>query len=203
MKAREFLQKAIDTLADRGSRYESGQEENSMREIVDLHAMLISDIGLSELEGWFFMLSLKLIRLRKSIEQGKASNDSIVDLLGYTAKLGECLFPPEEKENPIFGPVKFNPNKFVTLPCRHLTATMTDREDYIVLICDNCSEEFGTREYLNGRSPGASAEGSAAQSRPAGPSSATEQPRCGDGGTWGNSSGQPVSRPSYWRPLVG
>src|ERR1700737_2592033 len=91
MKAREFLQSAINTLADRGSQYESGQEENSMRQIVELENELIG-AQLSELEGWFFMLSLKLVRLRKSIEQGKASKDSIVDLLGYTAKLGECLF---------------------------------------------------------------------------------------------------------------
>ena len=103
MKAKDFLDKAISVLAERGSKYESNGEENSMAEIVELQANLIGDRdaafeSMTELEGWFFMLALKLVRLRKSIEQGKASKDSIVDLLGYTAKMGECLFADEPTE---------------------------------------------------------------------------------------------------------
>ena len=176
MKARSFLETAIEALATRGREYEAGQEENSMAEIVELHGKLIVDSGwggLDELEGWFFMLALKLVRLRKSIQQGKASKDSIVDLLGYTAKMGECLFADEDEpeltlammdeavkaaEQVAIKPVMRDGALVYDIPpspllaeqdCLHISCTMKDIEDRLVIVCDDCPKQFTAKEFVD------------------------------------------------------
>lgn len=156
MKAKQFLETSIATLAERGSTYESGKEENSMREITALARALIG-AQVSELEGWYIMLALKLVRLRKSIEQGKASKDSIVDLLGYTAKLGECLFPESEPGTTIQGRrPQFDAANYAAVcsgprtVCPHFSSTIKEEGDILKLVCDECGKEFTAREYVDG-----------------------------------------------------
>lgn len=150
MKAREFLAKATEVLTERGGQYESGQEENSMAEIVSLHADLTPDqlSELTELEGWFFMLALKLVRLRKSIEQDKASEDSIVDLLGYTAKLGECLFPAAPELVTRIPGDTIHCGQTISYVCTHEKTALTSADGDLVIICDDCGIPMTVSRYL-------------------------------------------------------
>lgn len=91
MKAQEILQKAIDTLQQRGAQngYD-GKEERSAAEVANLFNWH-TDKNLSEADAWRFLVSLKEVRLKRQIENGGDITDTLVDLVCYTALLAECL----------------------------------------------------------------------------------------------------------------
>jgi hypothetical protein len=83
----EILEEAAETLKQRGVDYDgNGYEggERSMGKTVEIFRA-ITGIELSELDGWRFLISLKLARSTS----GKPKRDNYVDLAGYTALAGE------------------------------------------------------------------------------------------------------------------
>lgn len=85
---RGILTEAADTLKQRGVDYDGkGYEggERSMEQTVKLFEAL-TGVKLTELDGWRFLICLKLARSTT----GKPKRDSYVDIAGYTALAGEC-----------------------------------------------------------------------------------------------------------------
>ena len=84
----KILDDAAQTLRDRGVEYDGkGYQggERSMDQTVEIF-QAITGIKLSALDGWRFLLALKLARSTT----GKPKRDSYVDLAGYAALAGEC-----------------------------------------------------------------------------------------------------------------
>lgn len=91
MKAHEILEQASATLKQRGEQngYDK-KEERNMAEIVRLFNQK-ADSNLNEAAGWQFMICLKEVRLTRQLENGGDINDTLVDLISYTALLAESL----------------------------------------------------------------------------------------------------------------
>lgn len=84
----KILDDAAKTLRDRGVEYDGkGYQggERSMAQTVEIFKA-ITGVQLTELDGWRFLLALKLARSTT----GKPKRDSYVDLAGYAALAGEC-----------------------------------------------------------------------------------------------------------------
>jgi hypothetical protein len=87
MTAEQLLNDAARLLAERGKEYDKDrQQERSMGQIVRAFNV-ISGQNLTELEGWLFMQTLKLVRLHNSPTFHK---DSAMDAIAYTALAAEC-----------------------------------------------------------------------------------------------------------------
>ncbi len=83
-----ILTEAAEILKQRGIDYDGkGYQggERSMEQTVKLFEVLTGK-KLSELDGWRFLICLKLARSTT----GKPKRDSYVDLAGYTGLAGEC-----------------------------------------------------------------------------------------------------------------
>lgn len=91
MKAHEILQKAIDTIGQRGQQngYDT-KEERSAAAVARLWNWH-TDKHMSEEEAWRFLICLKEVRLKNQIANGSDFSDTLVDLLSYQALLAECL----------------------------------------------------------------------------------------------------------------
>jgi hypothetical protein len=95
----KILDEALKTLRNRGIEYDGkGYQggERSMEQTVKIFEAF-TGIKLTELEGWRFILCLKLARSTT----GKPKLDTYVDMAGYAALAGECalasrLDKPEE-----------------------------------------------------------------------------------------------------------
>jgi hypothetical protein len=83
-KASEILDAAISTLKDRAASRDTPKERSMGRAVEIFNA--ISPRKLSEIDGWMFMIALKIARS----SQGRANLDDFVDLAGYSALAGEC-----------------------------------------------------------------------------------------------------------------
>ncbi len=88
--APEFLQKAIDAIADRASERDQ-DAERSMARCVDVFNAL-TDHSLSEREGWMFMVCLKAVRA----QQGALQRDDYTDGGAYFALAGEAAVKEQE-----------------------------------------------------------------------------------------------------------
>jgi len=90
MKPKDLLFEAQCTLAKRGVQRDTtvggDKHERSMKRIVEVFNS-ITDLDLTEREGWLFMLAVKLARIQAAKQFDR---DSYVDLVGYTALLAEC-----------------------------------------------------------------------------------------------------------------
>ena len=83
--ANHFLEAALNHLGNRASTYDNPQGERSMGRTVKVFAAL-TDIQLTEEQGWLFMEALKQVRSL----QGKFKADNYEDLAGYAALRGEA-----------------------------------------------------------------------------------------------------------------
>ena len=90
--AYNLLTEAAETLRERGKNRDKG-EERSMGKTVELFNKL-EGTELSEVQGWRFMLLLKLVRQQNSIGRCK---DSFIDAIGYAALMAEAAFNNKEK----------------------------------------------------------------------------------------------------------
>ena len=86
MKADDLLRHAADVIGDRGKLRDNEQGERSMQTAVRLFEAM-TGIALTELEGWRFMIAVKLARAAN----GQAHLDDYIDLAGYAALAGECI----------------------------------------------------------------------------------------------------------------
>lgn len=84
MRAPDLLDEARRALGDRAATRDQ-DSERSMALTVRIFAAM-SGVSLSELDGWRFMLALKLARGAR----GQCHVDDWVDLAGYAALAGEC-----------------------------------------------------------------------------------------------------------------
>lgn len=83
-----ILEQAISELKQRGTMYDGkGYQggERSMAQTVQIFKAL-TGIEISELDGWRFMMCLKLARSTT----GKPKLDTYADLAGYAGLAGEC-----------------------------------------------------------------------------------------------------------------
>lgn len=84
--AHELLSDAAAIMAERGKEYDKPNGERSMaRTVASFNA--VTGHQLSEADGWLFMAVLKQVRLFTS--RTKTHEDSVNDLIAYTALLGE------------------------------------------------------------------------------------------------------------------
>ena len=83
--ANHFLEYALNHLGNRAVTYDNPQGERSMGRTVKAFAAL-TDIQLTEEQGWLFMEVLKQVRSL----QGKFKADNYEDLAGYAALRGEA-----------------------------------------------------------------------------------------------------------------
>lgn len=84
VSADEVLDMAKDTMAQRGQRRDNGQER-SMKRIVEVFGSLTGH-KLTEVEGWTFMVVLKLCR-----EQTGSDLDNWIDGAAYMALAAEAV----------------------------------------------------------------------------------------------------------------
>lgn len=91
MTARELLHKALETLDQRGG--ENGYDKRSERSAAEIAHLWNwhTDKHMEEADAWRFMICLKEVRLKRQLANGSDPTDTLVDLLGYTALLAECL----------------------------------------------------------------------------------------------------------------
>ena len=83
--ANHFLEAAKGHLGARATTYDRPTGERSMERTVKVFAAL-TDIQLTEEQGWIFMEALKQVRSL----QGKFKADNYEDLAGYAALRGEA-----------------------------------------------------------------------------------------------------------------
>ena len=83
--ANHFLEAAKGHLGARAATYDKPTGERSMERTVKVFAAL-TDIQLTEEQGWIFMEALKQVRSL----QGKFKADNYEDLAGYAALRGEA-----------------------------------------------------------------------------------------------------------------
>lgn len=81
-----LLREAADTIEQRGKLRDSPEGERSMATAVALFSLMTGNT-LSEVDGWKFMLALKLARSR----QGLDHIDDYLDLAGYAALTAEAI----------------------------------------------------------------------------------------------------------------
>lgn len=84
MRAHELLEQARAALADRAKTRDDGSERSMALAVSIFGAM--TGRTMSELDGWRFMIALKLARAAR----GQCHLDDWIDLAGYAALAGEC-----------------------------------------------------------------------------------------------------------------
>lgn len=91
MKAHVILETVAKTLTQRGTAngYDK-QEERSAAEIARVIGVKTGK-PMTEAGVWEVMRALKEVRLKRQLANGSDPTDSLIDLIGYTALLAECL----------------------------------------------------------------------------------------------------------------
>lgn len=87
LTARDFLQRAIKTMNDRGKRYDSPDGERSMGKAVDAFNA-ITGRSLTTSEGWLLLQILKDVR---QYSGASYHEDSALDCVAYAALKAEAL----------------------------------------------------------------------------------------------------------------
>ena len=94
-RAGDYLLEAADAISDRAAERDAINGERSMARAVQMFNAWregSTGPGLSQRDGWIFMVLLKLSRAR----QGKFRRDDYVDAAAYCALAGECQQQIEE-----------------------------------------------------------------------------------------------------------
>lgn len=91
MKANEILEAVAATIIQRGkdNGYDQ-QEERSAAEIAKLLNAKYDD-NKTEESIWRMLIALKEVRLKRQLANGSDPTDTLIDLIGYTVLLAECL----------------------------------------------------------------------------------------------------------------
>lgn len=90
MKATEILQKAASIMEERGKQYDKENGERSMGKAIAAFNAIKSE-SLSESDGWLLLAILKMVR---DNTKPQPHDDSIHDLVAYSALYGESRLPP-------------------------------------------------------------------------------------------------------------
>lgn len=91
MKAHVILETVAKTLTQRGT--SSGYDKQEERSAAEIARVIEVKTGMpmSEAGVWEVMIALKEVRLKRQLSNGSDPTDSLIDLIGYTALLAECL----------------------------------------------------------------------------------------------------------------
>lgn len=92
MKANEILEAVAATITQRGA--ENGydkKEERSAAEVARLFNEKAGGPCLDESDIWEVLRCLKEVRLNAQLANGSDPTDTLIDLIGYTVLLAECL----------------------------------------------------------------------------------------------------------------
>ncbi|WQY91262.1 hypothetical protein [Hafnia phage TS33] len=91
MKAHVILETVAKTLTQRGTAngYDK-QEERSAAEVARILNAKYGDNKTAE-SVWKMLIALKEARLNRQLANGSDPTDTLIDLIGYTALLAECL----------------------------------------------------------------------------------------------------------------
>lgn len=93
LTAQEILEEAIHILKERGKLRDSTKEDGSQERSMELAVRIFNAYkngkqdSFTELDGWYFMLYLKIARS----SGGKHHPDDGLDLVGYAALIAECM----------------------------------------------------------------------------------------------------------------
>ncbi len=85
--AADILREAASVIEERGKLRDKPDGERSMQRAVEAYTSLRGKVLESELDGWIFMMVLKLARATA----GKIHEDDILDICGYSALAAECI----------------------------------------------------------------------------------------------------------------
>lgn len=91
MKANEILDAVAATIIQRGK--DNGYDQKEERSAAEIARVFEAKTGLplSEREVWQVLMSLKEVRLKRQLVNGSDPTDTLIDLIGYTVLLAECL----------------------------------------------------------------------------------------------------------------
>lgn len=91
MKANDIIVSVGMTLSERGQ--QNGYDQAEERSAAEIARLFNQKTGrdLSEREAWEFLRCLKEVRLRRQLDNGRDPTDTLIDLVGYTILLAECL----------------------------------------------------------------------------------------------------------------
>lgn len=91
MKAHVILETVAKTLNRSGN--ENGYDKQEERSAAEIAKVFEAKTGLpvTEREVWQMLMSLKEVRLKRQLANGSDPTDTLIDLIGYTALLAECL----------------------------------------------------------------------------------------------------------------
>jgi len=131
MKATDILEEAIGVLEARGAERDQDGERSMQRAVEIYNEMSDMRTPLLEMDGWRFMIALKLARAERS-----DSPDHYIDLAGYIALLGEHVLRQavQAKWDAMLSP---RDNAYETVN----TASREPLE-YFFHTCMNCGEEY-------------------------------------------------------------
>lgn len=91
MKANEILEAVATTITQRGA--QNGYDKKEERSAAEVARLFNAKHGhkLGEADVWEILRCLKEARLHRQRENGSDPTDTLVDLIGYTVLLAECL----------------------------------------------------------------------------------------------------------------
>lgn len=91
MKANEILEAVAATIIQRGA--QNGYDKKEERSAAEIARLFNQKTGgaLTEIGAWEFLRCLKEVRLHRQLENGSDPTDTLIDLVGYTILLAECV----------------------------------------------------------------------------------------------------------------
>jgi hypothetical protein len=90
MDAPDLLEKAAATMRERSAERDT-EKERAMARTVALFNAAFPALGITEYQGWMFMLFLKMARAHG----GSFREDDYLDMAAYAALAGECRGQPQ------------------------------------------------------------------------------------------------------------
>lgn len=91
MKAHVILETVAKTLNRSGN--ENGYDKQEERSAAEIAKVFEAKTGktVSEIDVWESLRALKEVRLKRQLANGSDPTDTLIDLIGYTVLLAECL----------------------------------------------------------------------------------------------------------------
>lgn len=91
MKAHVILETVAKTLTQRGT--SNGYDKQEERSAAEVARILNAKYGknMTDVDVWKMLIALKEARLNRQLANGSDPTDTLIDLIGYTALLAECL----------------------------------------------------------------------------------------------------------------
>lgn len=91
MKANKILEAVAATITQRGA--QNGYDMKEERSAAEIARLFNAKHGpkLGEADVWEILCCLKEVRLSRQIKNGGDQTDTLIDLIGYTVLLAECL----------------------------------------------------------------------------------------------------------------